>query len=114
MTAEQSPLRGFVKNGRFQFQVKAIPRSRKSEIAGLRNGALLVKVAAAPEKGKANAELSSCIARSLGIPSGAVEVERGQGSRDKSVSIPAECEEKLRSLAGGKEPSGLNSGPSAG
>jgi len=39
-------------------RVKVIPRSAKTEIAGtMADGTLKIKIAAPPEKGKANAEL---------------------------------------------------------
>lgn len=88
-------------SGRLLVEVKAVPGASRSEISGLRDGALLVRVAAPPEKGKANEELRSCLARALGLPKSAVELVSGAGSRRKRVSLPLEAEAPLRALAAG-------------
>lgn len=85
--------------GRLLVEVKVIPGAARSEAAGLRDGALLVRVAAPPEKGKANEELRACLARALGLPKSSVELVSGAASRRKRVSVPLESEEALRGLA---------------
>jgi uncharacterized protein (TIGR00251 family) len=85
--------------GRLLVEVKVVPGASRSEVSGLRDGALLVRVAAPPEKGKANEELRACLARALGLPKSAVELVAGAASRRKRVSLPAESEGALRSLA---------------
>jgi len=87
-------------SGRLIVEVKAVPGASRSEVAGLRDGALLVRVAAPPEKGKANEELRACLAKALGLPKSAIELVAGAGSRRKRLSLPAEAEAALRSLAG--------------
>jgi uncharacterized protein (TIGR00251 family) len=86
-------------SGRLLVEIKALPGASRSRVAGLRDGALLVRVAAPPEKGKANEELRACLARALGLPKSAVELVSGAASRRKRVSLPAEAEAALRSLA---------------
>ena len=76
-----------------------MPGASRSEVSGLRDGALLVRVAAPPEKGKANEELRSCLARALGLPKSAIVLVSGSASRRKRLSIPLEAEAALRSLA---------------
>ena len=69
-------------------RIKVVPKSPKTEIAGeLSDGTLKVKVAAAPERGKANAELCSFLARQIGIPSSQVEVISGHTSPLKLVRV---------------------------
>ena len=69
-------------------RVKVIPKSRKSEIAGeLADGTLKIRVAATPERGKANAELCSFLAREVGVPAAQVEVISGHSSPLKLVRI---------------------------
>jgi uncharacterized protein (TIGR00251 family) len=53
------------------------------------DGALKVKVAAAPEKGKANGELCAVLARHFGVPARSVEVVAGAASTRKRVRILA-------------------------
>jgi hypothetical protein len=86
-------------SGRLLVEVKVIPRAAASRVAGIRDGALLVRVAAPPEKGKANEELRAVLARALGIPKSAIELVAGASSRRKTVSVPSEAEAILRALA---------------
>lgn len=69
-------------------RVKVIPKSPKTEIAGeLADGTLKVRLRAAPERGKANAELCAFLAREIGIPASQVEVISGHTSPLKLVRI---------------------------
>jgi uncharacterized protein len=68
--------------------VKVVPRSSRSEVAGaMADGALKVKVAAVPEKGKANEELCNVLARHFGVAARDVEVIAGAASTRKRVRI---------------------------
>ncbi len=67
--------------------VRVIPRAGRSRIAGTRNDALLVRLAAAPVDGAANAELIEFLAETLGVPRRNVTVIAGERSRDKRVRI---------------------------
>jgi hypothetical protein len=86
-------------SGRLLVEVKVIPGAARSEVAGIRDGALLVRVAAPPEKGKANEELRSCLAKALGLPKSAIELVAGAASRRKRVSVPMQAGDALRALA---------------
>jgi len=79
--------------------VKAMPGARRSEVAGLRDGRLLVRVAAQPEKGKANEELVDCLSHALGLRKADIELVSGASSRLKTLSLPASCEGTLSRLA---------------
>jgi len=69
-------------------KVKVIPKSSRNEIAGrLPDGTLRVKVAAPPEKGKANAELCAFLARHFDVPKSAVRLVSGETSHHKVVRI---------------------------
>jgi hypothetical protein len=85
--------------GRILVEVKAVPGASRSQVAGLRDGALLVRVAAPPEKGKANEELRHCLAMALGLPKSEIELASGPSSRRKRLSLPASAEGALRALA---------------
>lgn len=68
--------------------VKVIPRSSKSEVVGeMADGALKVKLAAVPEKGKANEELRDVLARHFGVLARDVEIISGQTSTRKRVRV---------------------------
>jgi len=53
----------------------------------MRDGALLVRLAAAPVDGAANAELIAVLARALDVPKRHVEIISGDRSRSKRVQI---------------------------
>jgi uncharacterized protein (TIGR00251 family) len=68
------------------------PRASKPGLGPLTNGAdgqevVKARVSAAPTEGAANAALCELIAKQLGLPKGAVEIERGAASRHKLVRV---------------------------
>jgi len=67
--------------------VKVIPRAGRSGFAGLRDGALLVRLAAAPVDGAANDELIALLATTLGVPKRDITIVSGQRSRSKRIRI---------------------------
>jgi uncharacterized protein (TIGR00251 family) len=64
-----------------------IPRAGRSGFAGLRDGALLVKLAAAPVDGAANDELIALLASTLKIPKRDISLVSGERSRTKRIRI---------------------------
>jgi hypothetical protein len=70
-----------------ELDVRVIPRARRTETAGLRNGALLVRLAAPPVDGAANTALVAFLASTLGVPSRAVQLLSGERGRQKRVLI---------------------------
>ena len=78
--------------------IKVVPGASKTEITGIRDNYLCIRVAAAPEDGKANACLCDFLAKTLGCPKRDVTVIKGEKSRLKTVEVPASCEERLRQL----------------
>jgi len=67
--------------------VRVIPRAGRSGFAGLRDGALLVRLAAAPVDGAANAEVVEILSTLLGVPRRAVTIVTGGRSRLKRVRV---------------------------
>ena len=67
--------------------VRVQPRARRNEIAGERDGALLVRVTAPPVEGRANHAVRRLLAKRLGVPAGRVSVVRGESSRDKVIEV---------------------------
>jgi uncharacterized protein (TIGR00251 family) len=76
--------------------LKVLPGSSRSQIVEEKEGRLRVRIAAAPEDGKANAELRAFFAKILGCPKKDIVLERGEKSRLKTISFPRVYEEKLR------------------
>ena len=68
-------------------EVRVVPRAARSEIAGMRGGALVIRLAAAPVDGAANAQLIDVLARALHVPKRDIAIVSGEHSRHKRVRI---------------------------
>ncbi len=67
--------------------VTVIPHAPRNVVVGFRNGCLLVKVAAAPERGRANEAVLELIAGFLGTAPSNLRILRGQTSRNKVILL---------------------------
>jgi uncharacterized protein len=76
--------------------VRVVPRAGRSGLAGTRDGAVLVRLNAAPVDGAANAELIELIADALGVPKRAVSIASGVRSRSKTVHVSGVSEDHVR------------------
>jgi uncharacterized protein YggU (UPF0235/DUF167 family) len=73
-----------------------VPRAASTEIAGVHDGAVRIRVAAAPEKGKANAAAAAALSAALGaLP---VRLERGAASRRKRFVVVGASAAQVRRL----------------
>jgi uncharacterized protein len=70
---------------RLRLRVKA--GANKTAIVGVHDGALKLKVAAAPERGKANRAVVKLLADTLGLAASAVTIAAGKASQDKVAEI---------------------------
>lgn len=66
------------------------PGASRSEVVGWRGGELRVRVAAPPERGKANAAVETLVAGALGVRPGTVSVVAGSTGRHKRLRIDDE------------------------
>jgi uncharacterized protein len=73
--------------GGFTVEVIASAGASDSKVRGIHAGALKVAVRAAPEKGKANAEIEEVLAKFFGASKKQVAVIAGETSRNKRVQI---------------------------
>jgi uncharacterized protein (TIGR00251 family) len=85
-------------------RVRVTPRAGRSAMAGVRDGALLVRLAAAPVDGAANDALIDLLARTLDLPKRAVRIVRGERSRDKHVAIDGLSPDEVGSRLGIPKP----------
>ena len=76
--------------------VRVTPRAGRSAVAGVRDGILLVKLAAAPVDGAANDALVAFLADALDVPRRQVTIVSGETSRDKRVQIDGLDESAVR------------------
>ena len=72
--------------------VSVMPNAKRTEVDGLHDGALRIRLAAPPIEGRANEALVAWLARSLGIPKRSVELLRGESSRRKQVALDVPIE----------------------
>lgn len=77
------------------FTAKIVPGSSKTSICGLLGNMLKIKIAAPPEKGKANQQLVEFLAKKLGVKKQAVSVISGQTNPVKEIHICGMSDEEL-------------------
>jgi len=69
------------------FDVHVVPGATRTELIGLHDGALRVRLAAPPVDGKANDALIAWLANELGITRRGVKLLRGASSRRKQLRV---------------------------
>ena len=67
--------------------VRVIARASTTKFGGMRDGRLLVRVAAVPADGAANEALVSFLSKSLGVPLRSIAVAAGEHNRSKRVVL---------------------------
>lgn len=83
------------------FAVKVIPRAAHTEIVGVENEWLKIRLVAPPVEGKANKALVEFLALTLGVARRNVEIVRGLNARVKLVRVSGTSRESLeKKLAG--------------
>jgi uncharacterized protein (TIGR00251 family) len=89
-----------VEGDTIRLEIKAVPGASKTEFAGIKDGRLRIRLAAAPEDGKANAELLSFLSKALGCAKRDLRLISGEKSRLKVVAIPAGCLARVEGVVG--------------
>ena len=74
------------------------PRSCRDAVVGEREGAVLIRLKAAPLEGEANAALERFLADRLGVPRSRVHLVRGLSGRNKQVAVEGFSGGQLRQL----------------
>ena len=82
------------------FVAKIVPGSSKTAVVGVLDGMIKIKVAAPPEKGKANQCLIAFLARQLGIRKNAIQIVAGQTNPVKHVQVTGVSPETLTAQLG--------------
>jgi uncharacterized protein (TIGR00251 family) len=80
--------------------IRVIPRARRTAIDGVRQDALLVRIAAPPVDGAANHAVLRFFADRLGVPIGSVTILAGGHSRSKRVAIAGVRADDVRAQLG--------------
>ena len=74
-------------DGGIEFAIRATPNARRSEVVGVVDEVVRVKVAAPPEGGRANDELCRVVAEWFGVREQKVHVVSGSTSRVKRILV---------------------------
>jgi uncharacterized protein YggU (UPF0235/DUF167 family) len=80
-----------------------VPGASRDEIAGWLGDALKVRVAAAPERGRANDAVVRLVAAALGVPAAQVRVAAGTGSPRKTLEIDGLTDAQVRERLAGSD-----------
>lgn len=72
---------------RLRLSVQVTPNASRSEVAGVTEGVLRIRLRAAPIDGKANEALIRFLADALSLPKSAVSIATGHAGRRKTVEI---------------------------
>jgi uncharacterized protein (TIGR00251 family) len=82
-----------------RIDLRVSPGAARSAVVGRHGAGWKVRVAAAPEDGRANAELVRLLATMLDVPARSISIVAGHRSRSKTVTVegiePAEVERRL-------------------
>jgi uncharacterized protein (TIGR00251 family) len=84
-------------------RVRVIPRAQRSEIVGIKDGAVVVRLNAPPVDGKANEVLLEVMVRKLGVRKSQVQLTSGEKSRNKILSIAGLARSDVTRLLDRKE-----------
>jgi uncharacterized protein (TIGR00251 family) len=86
-------------DGAILFTVYLQPRASRDEVAGLRETALRIRLAAPPVDDRANEALRRFLAARLKVPQAAVKIVSGQRSRTKRVEVRGATAAQFRAMA---------------
>ena len=78
-----------------------IPNARKSEIVGIHNDKLKIKISSPPVDGSANKEIIKFFSKKLKISKSKIDIISGEKSRDKRLLINDITIDKVRNSIGG-------------
>ena len=74
-------------NSGLEFQLHVLPRAKRTELAGLHNGAMKIRVTAPPVDDAANRAIIEFFSNLLDVPKYGIQILTGAKSRDKKIQI---------------------------
>ena len=80
---------------RCTFDIQVTPKAAHSEIVGIQDRALKIKVTAPPVEGAANRACIELLAKKLGLKKSQMEIMAGNRFRKKTVMVKDICREEL-------------------
>jgi uncharacterized protein (TIGR00251 family) len=75
-------------NGAIALKIKVSPNAQRDSIANVANDELIIKINAAPEKGRANAALIAFMAKTFKIAKRDIIIASGESARRKLLRMP--------------------------
>lgn len=78
------------------------PGAKRTEVAGIHDGALKIKIGAAPVEGQANAKLVEFLKKAFDVPASRVIIKQGSSGRRKVVEIQGSSRDAEDLLVMGK------------
>lgn len=88
---------------RARLALRVSPGARRTAVVGRYGDAWKIAVSAAPERGRANADVVRLLAAALDVPPARVILVKGSAARDKVIEIEGiTTEEAERRLAGAR------------
>ena len=81
--------------------VRVIPRAKKTELGGTRDGAILIRVAAPPVEDAANDAVVELLASLFHLPRNRIQIVSGRHGRRKRVAVDGVSAEQVRAILGG-------------
>ncbi len=79
--------------------ISVVPNASITEIVGMHDGALKIRLAAPPVEGKANEALVKFLAKKLGLAPSEISIDKGSMGKRKRINIPLP-DEDIKSLLG--------------
>ena len=70
-----------------ELRLLVLPRASMSELAGVHDGRLRIRLAAPPVDGQANRMLLTFLAKTLGVAKTALTIRRGETGRRKRIRV---------------------------
>ena len=80
------------------FEVRVQPRSSKTEISGIQDGVLRVRLTSPPVDGAANRQCIELFARKMKIPKRAIRIASGASARRKRLKVLGLGIEEVKNL----------------
>ena len=102
-SSEWPPFARFGKEG-VELDISVVPNAKRTEVVGLHDGALRLRLHAPPVDGKANDALLLWLCERLVLGRSSVELLRGHAARRKTVVLRVEASRELAEVLRGLLP----------
>ena len=87
-------------DGGIAIRIRASPNAKKTEVVGVTGDRVKIRLHAPPVDGKANKELISFLAKTIGVRKSACTITHGETSRDKTAFVRDVSLQQVKSALG--------------